>query len=75
MTDQWLRIGYCGRCVQAVNSFRRTSTDVYLSQVVEIMRKLDTDRDGVLTREEFVRGCANDPVVANMLIGSVVRGH
>ena len=60
--------------MQALNAYRRTSTDVYLSQVVEIMRKLDTDRDGVLTREEFVRGCANDPEISAMLLGALAPG-
>jgi len=66
----------CGR-TQAVNAYRRTSTEreVYLSQVVEIMRRLDTDRDGVLTRDEFVRGCSNDPEIAEMLLGTITRGH
>jgi len=66
---------------QAVSLYgRRASSDVYLSQVVEIMRKLDTDRDGVLTRHEFVHGCSNDPEIASMLLGglaprSAAAGH
>ena len=39
------------------------------------MRKLDTDRDGVLSREEFVRGCANDPEIAEMLLGGLAPGR
>jgi len=59
--------------LQAINSYRRgsKSTEVYLSQVVEIMKKLDTDRNGVLSREEFVRGCANDPDIAKLLLGGI----
>lgn len=63
-------------CIQTMSAYRRDSTrasDVYLSQVVEIMRKLDTDRDGVLSREEFVRGCLNDPEIAETLLGGLMR--
>lgn len=71
MMRLWLRM------LQAINSYRRgsKSTEVYLSQVVEIMKKLDTDRNGVLSREEFVRGCANDPDIAKLLLGGIKPWH
>jgi len=64
------------RMLQALYSYRRGSkdskpSDVYLSQVVEIMRRLDTNRNGVLSKDEFVRGCLNDPEIAELLLGGI----
>jgi len=61
--------------LQALYAYRKGSrqTDVYLSQVVDIMRRLDTDRNGVLSREEFIRGCMNDPEIAKLLLGGIPR--
>lgn len=61
------------RLLQAVYAYRRgsKSTDVYLSKVVEIMRRLDTNRNGVLSKDEFVRGCMNDPEISELLLGGI----
>ena len=63
------------RLLQALYAYRKESrpSDVYLSQVVEIMRRLDTNRNGVLSKEEFVRGCMNDHEIAKLLLGGLPR--
>jgi len=34
----------------------------------EIFEKMDLNRDGVLTREEFMNGCMNDKQLYSMLL-------
>jgi len=60
---------------QALYAYGKGSrpSDVYLSQVVEIMRRLDTNRNGVLSKDEFVRGCMSDPEIAKLLLGGIPR--
>lgn len=60
---------------QALYTYRRGSTpsDVYLSQVMDIMRKMDEDRDGVLSKAEFIRGCMNDPEIKRTLLDGIRR--
>lgn len=36
-------------------------------RVKAIMQKLDTDKNGYLTEDEFVNGCLNDPILRALL--------
>jgi len=36
-------------------------------QVDKFFEKMDTDRDGMVSREEFMSGCKNDAIIYNQL--------
>ncbi|XP_025152734.1 neurocalcin-delta B-like, partial [Harpegnathos saltator] len=36
-------------------------------QVDKFFKEMDTDRDGIVTREEFISGCKNDTIIYNQL--------
>ncbi len=36
-------------------------------RVAAIFNKLDADKNGFLTEEEFVEGCSNDPILMGFL--------
>ena len=46
--------------------------DAPIGRTRDIFKKMDTNNDGVLSKEEFIRGCLSDETLYNLLACSNV---
>lgn len=50
-------------------------TDIPARRTQEIFDKMDENHDGVLSKEEFVKGCMADEFLYQMLTADTSGGH
>lgn len=52
---------------EMVQDAQNVAQSVVDSQVDRFFEKMDANRDGVVSREEFMSGCKNDTIIYNQL--------
>lgn len=52
------------------NEERKDIVDMCNEAAKELITKMDTDNDGVLSREEFINGCLQDSSLCKVLAGN-----
>lgn len=56
------------------NAITDVNIDTPKERTLKIFSKMDTNNDGVLTKEEFITGCMNDQCLYQMLTADADGG-